>query len=330
MKTKNYYRTKETQLRVANAIQDLAHMVGATLGPGGRPILIERENHPPLSTKDGVTVARAYRASGSIERVVSDAAKEVCERTVRLAGDGTTTAIVLAADLVKEGHVFLDANPSYSPQRLARELKATYQEKIKPAVLKFSKPISGLPESEAEVAIRHVALVSANHDTEIADAVAKAVSLVGEDGMVMAEEGAGAETRVEYNEGFPFMSGLHDLGPAAGPSFVNRQDYGDCSVDTGAFVALYDGEINDVATVQGLMEKVVMLKDEHGHQVQIALIVFAHRFSDIVLKTFAQNFRRGILTVIPVITPRNGQSVGRSQFLHDLAAYCDGTVFDAQ
>lgn len=330
MKTKSFRRNKENETRVLNAITDLAGIVGATLGPGGRPILIERENAPPLSTKDGVTVARAYRASGTIERVVSDAAKEVCERTVRLAGDGTTTAVVLASDIVESGQLFLDKHPEYSPQRVSRELKQIYQEKIKPQIISFSRPLSGLSEEESEKAIRHVALVSANHDEEIADAVAKAVSSVGEDGMVTAEEGAGAETRVEYSEGFSFMSGLHDLGPAAGPSFVNRQDFGDCRIDTGAYVALYDGEINDIGTIAPLMEKVAMLTDENGHHIKAAMVVFAHRFSDFVLKTFAQNFRRGTLTIVPVITPRNGQAVGRSQFLHDLAAYCDGHVFDAQ
>lgn len=666
MKTKSFQRTKENEIRVLNAITDLAGIVSATLGPGGRPILIERENHPPLSTKDGVTVARAYRASGTIERIVTDAAKEVCERTVRLAGDGpqplhskvltptgfvlmrdvrvgmeicglngttqvvvgvfpkgskeiyeiefenggvveccadhlwsvtdvatlknvkkvittaemftnyvqskpfgykryryytprthaefhqddskmplhpylvglmigggslsgsgavelsleenvlknlnllwtcclpegiearihyvenkkyfrvklsgrekstgktmaeifkkmglygalsntkfipkeylyssffsrkallqglidtdgyvnsrglfefstvserlcddfielarglgktvykkihdrsrdphsyssspiyrvtelkgykhgdkivritptghtapmqcikvsgadslyitdnykvthnTTTAIVLAADIVKEGQRFLDEHPEYSPQRVSRELKNLYQDKIKPSILALSKSITDLSEEESEKAIRHVALVSANHDEEIAEAVAKAVSSVGEDGMVTAEEGAGTETRVEYSEGFSFMSGLHDLGPAAGPAFVNRQDFGDCRIDTGAYVVLYDGEINDIGTIAPLMEKVASLTDENGHHIKASMVVFAHRFSDFVLKTFAQNFRRGTLTIVPVITPRNGQAVGRSQFLHDLSAYCDGHVFDAQ
>lgn len=330
MKTKNFQRTKENEARVLAAITDLAGLVGATLGPGGRPILIERENAPPLSTKDGVTVARAYRASGTIERIVSDAAKEVCERTVRLAGDGTTTAVVLAADIVEQGQRFLMQHPEYSPQRMARELKQVYADQIKSKILSYSKSLNDLSEAESEKAVRHVALVSANHDEEIAEAVAKAVSYVGEDGMVTAEEGAGAETRVEYSEGFSFLSGLHDLGPAAGPSFVNRQDFGDCRIDTGAYVVLYDGEINDVGTIAPLMEKVAMLTDSNGHHIKASLVVFAHRFSDFVLKTFAQNFRRGTLTVVPVITPRNGQAVGRSQFLHDLAAYCDGQVFDAQ
>ena len=206
-KKKAFLGTTETKKRIVDSISDLAEMVQVTLGPGGRPILIENDRSV-LSTKDGVTVARAYAAEGNIERVVVNAALEICERTVKKVGDGTTTAIVLGAALVKAGQEFLLKNPGVSPQFLSRELKRIYTEEIKPQILKMARPIKDLPATESKEVLMHVATVSANHDLEIADAVSKAVDFVGEDGMVVAEEGVGNETRVVHEEGFPFKTGL--------------------------------------------------------------------------------------------------------------------------
>lgn len=329
MKSQSYHMDSTIRSRVYAGINKLASLVAATLGPGGRTVLIERPDQPPLATKDGVTVARHFSASGDIERIVADSAKEVCERTVRSAGDGTTTAIVLANALTKAGVEWLEAHPQYSPQRLCRELNDIYQAKIKPEILRLSRPIKSLSLEEAKEAARHVALISANHDEEIAKAVAEAVEYVGEDGMIVAEEGAGAETRVEHQDGFSFNSGLSDLGGPAAASFINRQDYGDCVVD-GAYVCLYDGDINDPGTIAPLLQRVASELGDDGRPVRHPIVVFAHHFSDGVLKMFSQNFRRGVLTVVPVKTPRNGQANGRSQFLFDLRAYVGGTVFDPQ
>lgn len=329
MKMKTYHGTEKTKNRILKAIQDLSNIVAETLGPGGRPILLEDERNRVSSTKDGVTVARSYQAEGDLEDAVARAAVEICERTVRDAGDGTTTAIVLGAALVEAGHRFIKDNPGYSPQRLARELKNLYQTRIKPLIEIQAVSIRDLPKEKSQEAIRHVALISANGDQEIADAVSEAVEGVGEDGIVIAEEGAGTECRVSFEPGFSFVSGLSDLGGSAGPSFINRTDLGDCMVE-GAYVALYDGEINDIGTILPVLQRVGSELDDQGRAIKAPIIVFAHRFSDQVLKMMAQNFRKGTLTVIPIITPRNGQNDGRSGFLHDVAAYTGGYVFDAQ
>lgn len=329
MAKKTYLDNQETQKRVRKGIADLADIVGKTLGPGGRPILLQQENRPPLSTKDGVTVARHFKARGDIEDIIADAAREVCERTNRSCGDGTTTAIVLASALVSEGQERLANRTDYSPQRLARELKSLYDDTIRPRIIEMSKAIKDLPASEAKEVIRQVALVSANHDVEIANAVAEAVEFVGEDGMINAEEGAGSGTKVSQESGFPFDSGLSDLGTAAGASFINRKDRSDCYVE-GAYVALYDGEILDANTVVPLMNKVLSEIGSDGQQVKHPLVIFAHGYSDQVLRMMAQNFKQGILTVVPVKTSSNGQNLARSSFLHDVAAYVGGVVHDAQ
>lgn len=300
-----------------------------TLGPGGRPILLEIENRSPISTKDGVTVARHFEHRGDLENIVAKAAIEICERTVRDAGDGTTTAIVLGAALVEAGQNWLVKNPTYSPQRLARELKHLFIHQIKPEIEKLSRSIRDLPIHLATEAVIHVGFISANGDLEIAHAVAEAVESVGQDGLVIAEEGAGNECRVEYQEGFSFSSGLSDLGGAASAAFVNRQDYGDCVIE-GGYVVFYDGEIHDVNVVAPILERVASELAPDGTAIRSPIIICAHRFSDQVLKMLAQNFRRGVLMAVPVRTARNGHPAGPVQFLHDLAAYCGGTVFDPQ
>ncbi len=324
-----FHGTEATKKKILKAIKDLSSIVAVTLGPGGRPILLGMGDRSPSGTKDGVTVARHYEVPDDLENLVAKAAVEICERTVRDAGDGTSTAIILGAALVEAGQKFLEKNPQYSPQLLSRELKNIYNTRIKPEILAHSISIKDLDKNKANMAICHVAMVSSNGDEEIANAVAEAVGGVGEDGLCIAEEGAGTDCRVSFEKGFSFNSGLSDLGGSAGPSFVNRTDLGDCMVE-GAYVCLYDGEINDIGTILPVMQRVSSEVDEGGRAIKSPLVVFGHRFSDQVLKMMAQNFRRGVLTVVPVITPRNGQNDGRSGFLHDVAAYTGASVFDAQ
>lgn len=327
MKLKTYLNSSKMQQSILSSLREMAQLVGSTLGPGGRTIIIEREQKSPLLTKDGVTVARHYQAEGDLERVIAESVKEVCEKTNRDAGDGTTTAIVLAEAIVREGQQAIAEIPTYSPQQLSRDLWRIFKDQVKPMVHSLTKEIRNLPLEEAKEAIRHVAMVSSNHDQEIADAVSDAVEYVGEDGMVVAEEGAGAETTVRHEQGFPFVSGLNDLGGSASVSFVNRQDYGDVYVNN-AYIVLYDGEINDIETIAPILERVRAERDSDGLLIGFPVAVFAHGFSNNVLKMMSQNFRKNVLTCIPVKTPRNGQAHGRQQFLHDVASFVGGKVFD--
>lgn len=326
--TIHYLDNEALRKEVKQSISDLSSMVSVTLGPGGRPVLLEQGNGlGPLSTKDGVTVARFFNGTSNIARVVADAAREVCERTARVAGDGTTTAIVLASALVKEGQEYIVNHPSDSPQKLSRDLRNIFLNKIKPEILALSKSIKGLNPEDSIAAITHVAKVSANHDSEIAEKVAEGVSKVGENGMVIAEEGAGAETTLVINKGFPINSGLKDLGGAASTIFVNG-NHGDCKIDGGLYIVLYDGEIREIDTIMPLLEKVNAEIDQRGYPLKTPIAIFAHGYSDLVLKSLGQNFRQNRFTCIPLVTPRNGQDHYRQSFLHDLSAYVGGTVFD--
>lgn len=330
MKTITFTDSAEFRRQVLKGIRELANITSLTLGPGGRPILLEQENGSVLATKDGVTVAKHFAASSPVEKLVAKAAVEASERTVRSCGDGTTTSMLLAYSIVEAGQEWLQKNPGYSPQRLSRELKEEILNNIVPKIKALARPIRDLSLDEANQAIWHVANVSANFDKEISDKVAEAVALVGEDGMVQCEEGAGGETTITHQLGFPVLGrGLRDLGGSASASFVNRKSFGDC-VLTGAYVALYDGDINDVETILPLLERVVSEVDDKGMPIRHPLVIVAHNFSDQVLKFMATNFRQQRISAVPFLSQFNGQATGRQGFLHDLSAYVGGTVFEPQ
>src|SRR5271169_6272646 len=113
---------------VQSALNEMSTIVGSTLGPGGRTVLMERDNLAPLATKDGVTVAKQVGMANAQMSVIVEAAKEICLRTAKEAGDGTTTAIVLANALVQNASNFLEANPKYNPQRMINDLNKLYED----------------------------------------------------------------------------------------------------------------------------------------------------------------------------------------------------------
>jgi chaperonin GroEL len=329
MKTVTYLDSIFFRKEVQDGIKNLAEITSKTLGPGGRAVLLEQENGSVLATKDGVTVARHYVASSPIQKLVAKAAIEASERTVRSCGDGTTTSMLLAAAIVEAGQEYLEKHPGHSPQALARELKTSLDYDIIPKIHSYARSIRDLDADDARKAIHHVAMVSSNSDIEIADAVTQAVELVGEDGMVQIEEGTGLKTIVTHQKGFPVNSGLNDLGGVASLAFVNRKANSDCAIN-GAYICLYDGEINDQEIIFPLLQKVAGEVDEKGVSVKSPLVIAAHAFSDTVLAILANNFRKGTLTVVPFVTPRNGQASGKQSFLYDLQAYVGGAVFEPQ
>ena len=317
---------------VSDGISEIAKPVKKTLGPSGRPILIEIEPGQQLITKDGVTVAKYFASHDSITDSVAAAARQACERTVTEAGDGTTTAIVLAEAIVNEAQKFLDSNPSYSPQKLSRELKQIFHQTIEPAILDLAKPLRGLPIEEAKRAVRHVAMVSSNHDEQIADVVAEGVEYVGEDGMVVAEDGAGSETTVVHQSGFPVFGGLNNLGGSASTAFVNRPAFSDCVLggEDGVYLVLYDGEINDFNTLLPIFQQINNEMDSDGHPLRRPVLVVAHGFGNQVLVGMAKNFRTGAFLAVPFVTVRSGTASSKQTFLHDLAAYVGAKVYDPQ
>ena len=301
---------------VSETMDRMATIVAATMGPAGRSVLIEREGLAPYTSKDGASVAKALGVAQSDANIIIDTAKEICINTAKDAGDGTTTAIVIANALVKEGHKFLKSNPKYNPQRMINELQYAYSNVIVPHIASQAK------KTETEDQLRHVAEISANGDKDIAEKVVQAVMSAGEDGTVLINEGQGGLTRVETLDGYVVTTGLKDLGQI-GPAFINDKANQQVKMDNG-YVILYDGSLNDLK-VPGLIQTAVA--DQGGYSDGTPIIIFAHSFADTVVDKFAKTTKGG-LTIVPIKTPRSGLPNGASMFLHDMAAYTGATVYD--
>jgi chaperonin GroEL len=321
----SFYKTKSKQIisdkknihqLVNKTVSDMAAIVGATLGPGGNPVLIERDGLPPLVTKDGVTVAKNIGVADAAANTIVEAAKEICLNTAKEAGDGTTTAIVLADALVKEGQKFLSSRPKYNPQRMISELNKAYSKVVVPFLRDVAIKVSD------EEQLKFVATISSNGDREIADVVVKAVMDAGDDGTVLINESQGGKTYVEVSEGYIVTTGLKDLGQI-GPSFINDKGNQQVKMDKG-YVVLYDGSLNDLK-VPGLIQDAV--SDDGGFSDGTPIIVFAHSFADSVLDKFAKTTKGG-LTIVPIKTPRSGLPNGASMFLEDMSAYTGAKVFN--
>ena len=299
---------------VQSALSEMSTIVGSTLGPGGRTVLMERDNLAPLATKDGVTVAKAVGMANAQASVVVEAAKEICLRTAKEAGDGTTTAIVLANALVQNASNFLEANPKYNPQRMINDLNGLYESVIVPFLKKHAKSVKSRGE------LINVATISANGDATIATAAVDAVMAAGEDGQVLVEEADDSTIRVESMEGCIVTSGLKDLG-TIGLAFINDRANQQAKMDEG-LVFLFDGSLNDLK-VPAAIQQAVEGTNLYGKPI----IVFAHHFADVVLDKFAKTTKGGY-TVVPVKTPMGGIANSRVMFLHDIAAYTSAKVYD--
>jgi chaperonin GroEL len=299
---------------VASSIKDMATIVGSTLGPGGRAVLIERDGQPPLATKDGVTVAKSLGVDRAENNIIVEAAKEICINTAKDAGDGTTTAIVLANAITQHGQDFVRANKKYNPQRIVNELEDLYDDVIVPLIKARAVPV------QEEDKLRSVATISANGDRRIANVVVDAVMAAGDDGHIIIEEAQGDEMRVETLEGYVITSGLKDIGQL-GPMFINDRANQQCRMDNG-YVFLYNGNINDLKSLAFVQEAI-----EGTELYGSPLLIIAHDFADTVIDKIAKNVKGGI-TICPIKTPRSGLPNSRSVFLEDMAAYTGAKVFD--
>lgn len=319
-KAKNIVHNKDSlDTIVGETLNKMATVVGATLGPGGRAVLIERDGMAPLATKDGVTVAKSLGLDKAEDNTIIEACKEICINTAKDAGDGTTTAIVLANAITKHGQEFVKNNTKYNPQRIVNELEDLYEDVIIPHIKSRSQSIS------TEESLVNVATISANGDKRIAKVVVDAVMAAGDDGTVLIEEAQGDEMRVETIDGYIITSGLKEIGQL-GPMFMNDKTNQQNKMEDG-FVFLYNGSIND-AKVLGYLEQALQV-DEFGNMTYDGspVIIIAHEFSDTAIDMLVKNSKKGI-SLCPVKTPRSGLPNSRTIFLEDIAAYTGGTVYD--
>ena len=281
-------------------VDKLADAVKVTLGPKGRNVVIEKKFGAPTVTKDGVTVAKEVELENKLEDVGAQMVKEVASKTSDVAGDGTTTATVLAQALVSEGlkNVAAGANPMSIKRGIDAAATAVVD-----ALQSQSKD---LPDAEQ---IANVGSISANNDREIGEKIAEAMEKVGKDGVITVEESKTAETFLETVEGMQFDRGY------LSPYFVTNSDNMEAELED-PYILIYDKKISNMKDLLPLLEKVV--------QTGKPVMIIAEDVEGEALATLVVNKLRGTFKVLAVKAPGFGDR--RKAMLEDIAVLTGATV----
>ena len=298
--------TFNTDARAAlkKGVDKLAEAVKVTLGPKGRNVVIDRKFGSPLITKDGVTVAKEVELEDAIENMGAQMVKEVATKTSDLAGDGTTTATVLAQAIFREGlkNVTAGANPMALKRGIDKAVEKVIEE-----LKGLSVPTAGKKE------IAQVGTISANSDEEIGNLIAEAMEKVGKDGVITVEEAKGLETTLETVEGMQFDRGY------VSPYFVTDPDRMEAVLDD-ALILIHDKKISTMKDLLPILEKVA--------QMGRPLLIIAEDVEGEALATLVVNKLRGTLRVCAVKAPGFGDR--RKAMLQDLAVLTGGTVISEE
>ncbi|NGX51444.1 MAG: 60 kDa chaperonin, partial [Chlamydiae bacterium] len=292
----------ETALKsILKGVKTLARVVTVTLGPKGRNVMINKGFGSPLSTKDGVTVAKEIALKDKFENIGAQLVKEAASKTSDLAGDGTTTAIVLAAAIFKEGvkNVIAGANPMSVKRGIDKAVQCMVE-----ALDKLSTPVSKSEE------IKQVATISSNNDPEVGEMVANAMDKVGKDGTITLADAKGIETVLDVVEGMQFDKGY------LSPYFVTNAEK--MSVElSNARVLVIDKKVSNAKELVPILEKVM----EEG---QNPLLIIAEDIDGEALATLVINKLKGGMPLCAVKAPAFGDR--RKAVMQDIAILTGATV----
>jgi chaperonin GroEL len=281
-------------------VDTLANAVKVTLGPKGRNVLIHRSFGSPLITKDGVTVAKEIELEGKFENMGVQLVKEVASRTADAAGDGTTTATVLAQAIFREGSKLVAAG--HNPMELKRG--------IDQAVAALVKHIEGQAKPcDTRDAVTHVGSISANNDKEIGTILADAMEKVGRDGVITVDEAKGTETVLTVVEGMQFDRGY------LSPYFVTNAERMTVELED-AYILMSEKKVSNMKELLPVLEKVARL--------QKPLVIIAEDIEGEALATLVVNKLRGVLKIAAVKAPAFGDR--RKAMLEDIAVLTGGTL----
>ena len=294
----------DARAKMLTGVNILADAVKATLGPKGRNVIIDRSFGAPRVTKDGVSVAKEIELSDKFENMGAQMVKEVASKTADVAGDGTTTATVLAQAIVREGHKAIAAG--MNPMDLKRGIDATVKTAVE-EMHKLSKPC------DDNKAIRQVATVSANWNTDIGDILAAAMEKVGRDGVITVEEGKSLDCELEVVEGMQFDRGY------LSPYFITNTDKMQVELED-PYILLFDKKISSVRDLVPVLEKAA----REGRP----LFIISEDVEGEALATLVVNNLRGILKVAAVKAPGFGDR--RKAMLQDIATLTKGTVISEE
>src|SRR6187431_180300 len=290
----------EARNRMKKGVDTLANAVKVTLGPKGRNVILEKKFGAPGITKDGVTVAKEIELDDPIENMGAQMLKEVASKTSDLAGDGTTTATVLAQAIFREGlkNVTAGANPMELKRGIDRAVEAVTE-----ALKGLSVPSAGKKE------IAQVGTISANNDREIGNLIAEAMEKVGKDGVITVEEAKGLETTLETVEGMQFDRGY------LSPYFVTDPEKMEAVLEDG-LILIHDKKISSMKDLLPILEKVA--------QMGKPMLIIAEDIEGEALATLVVNKLRGTLRVSAVKAPGFGDR--RKAMLQDIATLTNGQV----
>jgi chaperonin GroEL len=300
---KNLSFREEARAAMEKGVNKLADTVKVTLGPKGRNVVIEKKWGPPQITNDGVTIAKEIELEDPWENMGAQLVKEVATKTNDVAGDGTTTATVLAQAIIKEGlkNVTAGANPMVLKRGIEKATEAVVNE-----IKRLARPV----ESKDDIA--QVASISAA-DTEIGNWVADAMEKVGNDGVITVEESKTIGTTLEVVEGMQFDRGY------ISPYMVTDPDKMEARLDD-AYILLYDKKISAVADIVPILEQV--------SQTGKSLLIMAEDVEGEALATLVVNKIRGSFTCVAVKSPGYGDR--RKAILEDIAILTGGTVISEE
>jgi chaperonin GroEL len=304
MAAKELHFNSEARAALKRGVDKLAEAVKVTLGPKGRNVVIEKKFGAPTVTKDGVTVAKEVELADPLENMGAQMVKEVATKTSDIAGDGTTTATVLAQAIYREGlkNVTAGANPMALKRGIDRAVSSVVEE-----LKKISVPTAGKKE------IAQVASISANNDKEIGDLIADAMEKVGKDGVITVEEARGIETTLETVDGMQFDRGY------ISPYFVTDPDKME-AVTEDAYILIHDKKISAMKDLLPVLEKVA--------QAGKPLLIIAEDVEGEALATLVVNKLRGTLKVCAVKAPGFGDR--RKAMLQDIAILTNGQVISEE
>jgi len=294
----------DARARLKRGVDQLADAVKVTLGPKGRNVVIDKKFGSPTVTKDGVTVAKEIELEDEIENMGAQMVKEVATKTSDLAGDGTTTATVLAQAIYREGlkSVTAGANPMSLKRGIEKAVESVVAE-----LKKISVPTAGRKE------IAQVGSISANNDKEIGNLIAEAMDKVGKDGVITVEEAKGLETTLETVDGMQFDRGY------LSPYFVTDPEKMEVVLED-AYIVVHDKKISSMKDLLPVLEKVA--------QAGKPLLVVAEDVEGEALATLVVNKLRGTLKVCAVKAPGFGDR--RKEMLTDIATLTGGKVISEE
>jgi len=300
MAAKELQFNSDARAALKRGVDQLAQAVKVTLGPKGRNVVIDRKFGSPTVTKDGVTVAKEVELRDPIENMGAQMVKEVATKTSDLAGDGTTTATVLAQAIFREGlkNVTAGANPMAIKRGIDKAVSAVIEE-----LKRISTPTTGKKE------IAQVGAISANNDTEIGNLIAEAMEKVGKDGVITVEEARGVETTLETVEGMQFDRGYVSQYFVTDPEKME-------AVLEDAYILIHDKKISSMKDLLPVLEKVAQLGKP--------LLIIAEDIDGEALATLVVNKLRGTLRVAAVKAPGFGDR--RKAMLGDIATLTNGQV----